>query len=243
MPEDHETYVGWLQSENETFAAAARINLETRVPTCPGWTLRDLVIHHGSFQAWITGMLLERAQSPVAPVTVALDRDADVLGWYIPIGDRLVATLLEIGPDAAMWDATGQQRSGAWARRQASETSVHRWDAQHAHGRAQPILHAGDYIDEMLTLLVPNLVKVFGAPTPTGTLSLESTDENRVWRAAWDPAAWESGQLEQVHGEADARLIGTTSDLFLALWRRPNAAEVVGNTASLTSWNATITGT
>lgn len=237
MPEDHETYVGWLRSENRAFADAAGIDLDRRVPTCPDWTVREMVIHHGSFQAWITGMLLKQSQFPVAPVAVELHEDTDVLGWYIPIGDRLVETLLEVGPDAVMWDVTGQGRSGSWARRQASETSVHRWDAQHAQGTARPIPHAGDYIDEMLTLLVPNLVHAFGAPVPTGTLSLESTDENRVWRAAWD-----ADGVEFVDREADTLMIGSTSDLFLALWRRPNAVEVVGDFSSLANWNATISG-
>ena len=238
MHQNHETYVDWLRSENQALADAARINLDAGVRTCPGWNVRELVIHHGSFQAWITGMLVEHAQFPVAPRQVELGEDVDVLGWYVPIADRLVATLLEVGPDAAIWDVTGQHLSGAWARRQASETSVHRWDAQHANGTARPILHSGDYIDEMLTLLVPNLIKAFGAPMPTGSLLLESTDEDRVWYAARD-----AERLDPVDRGADARLIGTTSDLFLALWHRPNAARVVGDHSSLASWNATISGT
>lgn len=238
MPADHETYVGWLENENRAFADAARKDLDARVPTCPAWNVRQLVIHHGSFQAWVTGLLVERAQFPVAPVTVEQDEGADVLGWYVSIADRLTATLREVGPDAVMWDVTGQHRSGSWARRQASETSVHRWDAQHAHGSARPIVHASDYIDEMLTLLVPSLVNTFGAPTPTGALSLESTDENRVWGVVW-----ETDEVKPVDTTPDTRLIGTTSDLFLALWRRPNDARVVGDPSTLASWSATISGT
>ena len=90
----------------------------------------------------------------------------------------------------------------------------------------------------MLTLLVPNLIMVFGAPQPTGSLVLESTDEDRVWRAAWNPE-----RLNPSKCKTDARLIGTTSDLFLALWRRPHAAKVLGDVSSLASWNATISGT
>lgn len=43
--------------------------------------------------------------------------------------------------------------------------------------------------------------------------------------------------------DADVRLIGTTSDLFLAPWRRPKAAMVLGDASSLANWNATISGT
>lgn len=237
MPESHEHYVDWLRVENRALVDAASINVDATVPTCPGWSVRELVLHHGSFQAWITGMLLERAQFPVAPRQVELSDDVDVLDWYLPIGDQLVATLLEIGPDVAMWDVTGQHRSGAWARRQASETSVHRVDVQHANATAQPIVHAGDYIDEMLTLLVPNLIKEFAAPKPTGSLRLESTDEDCVWHALW-----ETDGSASVDGQADARLVGTTSDLFLALWRRPNSARVFGDASTLARWNATISG-
>ena len=153
MPENHETYVEWLRTENRALVATARFNLAASVPTCPGWSVRDLLIHHGSFQAWITGMLLEHAQFPVAPRHVDLSDEVDVIDWYVPIGDQLVAALLEVGPDVAMWDVTGQHLSGAWARRQASETSVHRVDAQLANGTAGPIVHACDYIDEMLNLI------------------------------------------------------------------------------------------
>jgi uncharacterized protein (TIGR03083 family) len=238
MRENHETYVEWLRTENRALVDAARINLAVSVPTCPGWNVRDLLIHHGSFQEWITGMLVEHAQFPVAPRHIELSDDVDVIDWYVPIGDQLVATLLEVGPDVAMWDVTGQHLSGAWARRQASETSVHRVDAQLAHGTARPIEHASDYIDEMLNLLVPNLIKAFGAPMPTGTMHLESTDEDRIWRAAW-----KTDELEPTDRDADARLVGTTSDLFLALWRRPNAATLIGDHSTLASWNAAVGGT
>ena len=109
------------------------------------------------------------------------------------------------------------------------------WTRQLASGPTGPVLHADDYIDEMLTLLVPNLIKEFGASTPWGSLLLESTDEDRVWRAASGTAA-----LEPV--ERATRLIGTTSDLFLALWRRPNSITVVGDPSTLESWSSTISG-
>ena len=238
MPENHETYVEWLRTENRALVATARFNLAASVPTCPGWSVRDLLIHHGSFQAWITGMLLEHAQFPVAPRHIELSVDVDVIDWYAPIGDQLVAALLEVGPDVAMWDVTGQHLSGAWARRQASETSVHRVDAQLANGTAKAIEHASDYIDEMVNLLVPNLIASFGAPKPTGTMLLESTDEDRIWHATWKAVG-----SEPADRDADVRLVGTSSDLFLALWRRPNAATFIGDHSTLASWNATICGT
>ena len=57
MPEAHDTYVEWLSEENLAFAQAVEQDANALVPTCPGWNVRDLVVHHGSFQDWITTML------------------------------------------------------------------------------------------------------------------------------------------------------------------------------------------
>lgn len=235
--ESHATYVQWLQEENAAFLAAVRLGLDAAVPSCPGWTVRDLALHHGSFQAWITALITQRAQTPTAPQPVD-PGDADVPAWYEAIGDRLVAVLSATAPDEPVWDVTGQHRAGAWARRQAAETAVHRWDAQHAHGGARPVAHAADYLDEIVSLLIGHLVAAFGAPAPVGTLRLVSRDDRRHWSVGWV-----AGLVRQHDSSTvDVHLDGTSSDLLLALWRRPSDALVEGDRSVLESWSAALAG-
>ena len=71
MAQTFETYVRWLKAENDAFAAACEGHLMLSVPTCPGWTVLDLLAHHASFQAWITDIINDRLLAPRAPVGVA----------------------------------------------------------------------------------------------------------------------------------------------------------------------------
>jgi len=239
MPEAHDTYVDWLQVENWAFAEAARRGMNVAVPSCPGWSVEDLVVHHASFQLWITELVVERAQEPVAPPERRPPAGMGALEWFDAVSERFVDTLRRTDPETPVWVVTGEQRAGAWARRQASETSVHRWDAQHARGAGLAIEHAPDYLAEMFTLLLPNLIRSFGAPMPAGALVLRSTDDRSVWTVR--PAA-DTIEMVPEGDPADAALTGSTSDLFLALWGRPTDIQVQGDRSVLEQWRTAIAG-
>ncbi len=239
MGEAHDTYVDWLQAENRALADAARLGLQVPVPSCPGWSVEDLVVHHASFQIWITELIVERAQEPVAPSARRPPGGTGVLEWYASVGDRFVETLRRTDPATPVWAVTGEQRAGAWARRQASETSVHRWDAQNAHAMGRPIEHAQDYLEEMFTLLLPNLIGSFGAPLPSGALTLRSTDDRCSWTV--QPTAT-TIEVVAEGDAADASLTGSTSDLFLAIWGRSGDARLQGDGSVLEQWRAALAG-
>jgi uncharacterized protein (TIGR03083 family) len=239
MTETHNTYVDWLEMENRAFVDAARLGLDAPVPTCPGWLVKDLVLHHASFQLWITALIVDRVQEPIAPSDAYPPFGIDVLDWYQSIGDEFVRTLRLTDPSTPVWGVTGEQRAGAWARRQASETSVHRWDAQNAQTIGRPIEHADDYLGELFTLLLPSLIRSFGAVLPLGTLMLRSTDHRLTWSVR--PLGG-TIELAALSTEPDVQLTGTSSDLFLALWRRPSAVRVEGDLKILGQWQAAIAG-
>jgi uncharacterized protein (TIGR03083 family) len=228
-----------LEMENRAFVDAARLGLDAPVPTCPGWLVKDLVLHHASFQLWITALIVDRVQEPIAPSDAYPPVGIDVLDWYQSIGDEFVRTLRLTDPSTPVWGVTGEQRAGAWARRQASETSVHRWDAQNAQTIGRPIEHADDYLGELFTLLLPSLIRSFGAVLPLGTLMLRSTDHRLTWSVR--PLGG-TIELAALSTEPDVQLTGTSSDLFLALWRRPSAVRVEGDLKILGQWQAAIAG-
>ena len=238
MTESHDTHVNWLEAENHAFADACERDLAVGVPTCPGWTMHDLLAHHASFQSWITTIVHDRLLEPFAPTSIA-PPDDDEINWYRAIGARLVTTLRSAPAEANVWGVTNQQSVGAWARRQASETSVHRWDAQNATGVATPIAHADDYISEILEHLLPGLIASFGAPIPQGTLAMRATDSANTWTATST-----IGRITSVpdHTPADVTLSGTALDLLLALWNRPSNTEINGDHDVLGQWRRALAG-
>ena len=59
---DLNSYLAVLAAEATALAAAAdEAGLEAPVPTCPGWTVNDLVLHMGEVHRWATAVLTSRA--------------------------------------------------------------------------------------------------------------------------------------------------------------------------------------
>ncbi|MCZ4103593.1 maleylpyruvate isomerase family mycothiol-dependent enzyme [Streptomyces sp. H39-C1] len=129
---------------------AAAPSLDAQVPTCPGWTLFDLVKHLGGrdrFWAAIVGAgpadaPPAEAAAARAALEVPREREA-LLAWLAASTQVLLSALREAGPDAgcwAWWSALQTPRtSGGVARHRVQETTVHTYDAQLAGGAPQPL--------------------------------------------------------------------------------------------------------
>jgi hypothetical protein len=121
----------------------------------------------------------------------------------------------------------------------AHETSVHRWDAQGAVGRPEPVdaPQAADGIAEALELLLPLSVPEPRTEHPRGTLHLHCTDTPGEWLVSMP-----DGRLEVApgHAKADAALRGEASELFLTCWGRRSGTgpEVLGDHAVAQQWLA-----
>jgi uncharacterized protein (TIGR03083 family) len=152
-----------LDERSAAFSAviAAAPSLDVRVPTCPDWTLADLVQHLGEGRhRWAATVAAGPADAPPdrsAWNTSAAPRDrAELLAWLAEATRRLSGVLREAGPDRGCWTwwdtSQSPQTSGAVARHQLQEVAVHTYDAQLAVGAAQPLPAAValDGVDEFL---------------------------------------------------------------------------------------------
>jgi uncharacterized protein (TIGR03083 family) len=200
------------------------------VPTCPDWTVRDLVRHMGGVHRWATGFVRGRTE----PVDADLDEvvgtwpaDADLADWLAQGCADLVAALATAPDDLQCWTFLPAPSPRAmWARRQAHETAIHRVDAQLAVGH--PVspwapAFAADGVDELLSLFVPRRSTTLRADPPV-TLAVDCADVDTSWllrldghgvsttRAAHDDA-----------GGAACTVSGKAGDLYLALWNRAGA--------------------
>lgn len=127
-------------------AIAAAHSLDVQVPTCPDWTLLDLVLHlGGGRRAWAATVAAgPTASAKSAPEGPAAPREREALmAWLAASTQQLLDALREAGPDRGCWTWWGASQSpqtcGAVARHQLQEIAMHTYDAQVAVGAPQPL--------------------------------------------------------------------------------------------------------
>lgn len=238
-------YADLLRSDGERLAVVAEGNLTGVVPSCPGWSVADLLQHTGSvYQHKITSMVLgdfpPEGAWPQGPAD-----DEDMLGFFRSSHAAMLAELAARDPDepAPTWYPTEQ--TVAWFyRRMAHETAVHRVDGELAAGAVTPVADdlALDGIDEALDLFLRYGIGCDPdedtAPF-TGRSVLVRTGAH-AWRVEGAPDG--QGQLTFSRGlrAADASISGEPSEVLLWLWnRRPDSAvRIDGDTEALDAFRA-----
>jgi uncharacterized protein (TIGR03083 family) len=244
------TDTGRLRADAARIAEVAGTDLDAAVPGCPGWVVRDLVVHLGSVHRWATEVVATgeypgRMAADPGPVPVP-DDDAGLLAWFTAGAAQLADALDAMDPDAPSWMPWTIERpvAGVWLRRQTQETSVHRWDAESAVGDTHPIepALAADGIDEYFALIVPRVVTRSGVVLPGPSVHVHCTDDGLPDGAGeWYVDAAGDYVVTREHRKGDAALRGRAEDLLLALWGRPvpdGAIDVVGDPAAAAAWLA-----
>jgi uncharacterized protein (TIGR03083 family) len=82
-------------------AVAAAPSLDAPVPSCPEWTLFDLVQHLGTGQRWwATIVAAGPAEAPPAKDAAEAPRELEaLLAWYTGSNELLLSALREAGPE------------------------------------------------------------------------------------------------------------------------------------------------
>lgn len=229
------SYVDHVHANGDCVAQVAEAGpLDAPVPSCPGWTLRDLVEHLGFIHRWArlaaaTGAPPDNAQIDAAPGATG-DGPADRLAlatWMRHGVEALTDTLGTLDLEAATWHPFLVAKVGAvWPRRQAHETSIHRWDAESAIGASLPLDRdlSADGIDEYFGLVVPRVVQRDGRSVPVGTLLVSCTDVDRHLLVTSADGSVVGSAPAMAGTVADVVVSGDAESLLLALWgRRPLA--------------------
>lgn len=214
----------------------------TPVPTCPGWTLRQLVTHVGRGHRWAATIVRERASGPVNLRSVADGKppaDPDgALAWLHDSATAVLDAVAATGADTPVWTFNGPEPAAWWIRRRLHEETVHRADAAVALGVPFEIGSdlAADAISEWLDLLAARLPDEGPAAlVPGQTLHLHASDGAGEWmiHGGEDMISWEYG-----HGKGDAAVRGTAAELMLGVFRRAPAdsVDVVGDPAIWAQW-------
>ncbi|MEU1728139.1 maleylpyruvate isomerase N-terminal domain-containing protein [Actinomadura sp. ATCC 39365] len=236
-------HVAHFHREVRAFEAAARRATSAGgaplVPSCPGWSVADLVIHLGAVHRHVHAVIDDRLPGLPDPADVAVlglpadfgdwphpDRAPNtgpvppaVLDWFAEGAARLGARFSAASPDDPAWTWSAAQTVGFWQRMQAIEAAVHRWDAENALGPAAPIdaAFAADAVTQVFEVMAPARRSWTQAPPGEG--------ERYLFRQSDGPGRWAvcfDGDDVRLTGDSKGavELAGTASDLLLHLWHR-----------------------
>lgn len=236
-------YLDLIASDTARLASMARRDLDAEVPTCPGWTVRDLVLHTATvYQHKIA--CTRRGETPGLadwPPAMPDGEPVDVLELSVT---ELVDLLRDRGPDApaATW-LPEDQTAGFWYRRMAHEAAVHRVDAESAFDAITPVASdlAVDGVDEILTLFLGGdwtnqpADKWQGVDPEAGAgRPIEVITGDHSWRVTLHA---DEVEVADGPGEAAATVGGSASDVMLWLWRRvpTDLVEVAGDAEAVTA--------
>lgn len=242
-------HIAALELEAQLFAGAARrTDLDAPVSSCPGWDMRALVRHLSEIHLWAAAQVANRAAkmwvddlselSACWPdLAVFWPRDTELIDWYLATSVNLVRELTSAPTDLECRTfLPAPSPLAMWARRQAHETAVHRFDAEHT-GQIPTSFDpdfAADGIDEILGAFAPR-GGTFPIDRPR-TMAVHPNDTDARWHITMAPTGITTNGEEH---PPDVTLIGSASDLYLALWNRgdDSTIEVVGDQELLTAWH------
>jgi len=229
-----------VERDGARLAATPVAALGTPVPSCPGWDLAQLLGHTGWVHRWVTATLLADPLDPPSPRTIEKAPAGEaVIAWYADAVQAMLDAFGRTDLDQTFKTFVGPQPGRWWARRMAHETSIHRWDAQHATGTVDPIdaALAVDGIDEAFDTYLRHRFDGAAFGSNGQTLHLHATDIEGEWMLTM---AADGVQIAHGHGKGDVAVRGTAEDLLLfVMSRRPaTALELFGDSDLAARWQA-----
>jgi len=243
-------YIGFVASEGELFATAAEDgDLNVEIAPCPGWDMRELVRHLGLIHLWAAGnVAYPQASWFDATDLPGLDRywpnlagewpdDADLVSWYRDTHANLIRVLDSAPADVECFTfLPAPSPLTMWARRQASEIAIHRFDAETARRTTSHFdpWFAADMLDELLSGHAPRYRRV--EVDAERVLHVHAQDVGQHWHLTIGPQGIETSRRG---GDADLTATATAAELYLSMWNRTPDSTVAldGDTTLMNLWH------
>jgi len=249
---DVSDYIGFVAAEGALFAAAAdQGELSVRIAPCPDWDMGDLVRHLGMIHLWAAANVafpgsdwldveelpdLVRYWPALTGDSGEYPDDTDLVAWYRDTLANLIEVLKSAPADvAASTFLPAPTPLTMWARRQASEIAIHRFDAEQARGITSHFdpQFATDMLDELMCGFAPR-------PRPLDlddpeVIHVHAEDTGEHWYLT---IGSERTETSRQGDHADLTLTGTAADLYVLLWNRAPESSVAmsGNTDLMDLW-------
>ncbi len=218
-----------IKADSARLAEVAGTDLSPRVPSCPDWTVADLLEHVALVYLHKVQAMQTNARPDPWPPDVS---GRDPLELYDEARGALLTELGDRSPFDPAWTFwPDDQTCGFWFRRMAHETAVHRVDAELAHDVVTPIDDqlATDGVDEALRIMLCDpWWNDHEADEPVDA-TIRITTAGRSWTIKV-PAGMPT-VTEGAEGEVAAEIFGDPDDVYLWLWGRldADAIQVAGD--------------
>jgi len=221
----------------------------TPVPTCPGWTLADLLQHTGEVYRWAATMVRDSSSERLPREKFDWEVPAsptDLPEWIADGADFVLSTFRSSNPSTAMWAWGWPKTAAFWPRRMVHEIGVHRADAELALGLVpafEPEV-AADGVGELLDNLphaeyfAPDVAKLRGDGE---SIALRADDAGARWqiRLLPDRFEWARHDADAAGAaEGDVVVAASAGQLLLALYGRTDDVEVTGDGTRWDHWRA-----
>ncbi len=250
---DVSDYIGFVASEGGLFASAAEHGeLSARIASCPDWDMADLVRHLGMIHLWAAANVafpesdwldveelpdLVRYWPDLTGETGEYPDDAELLPWYRETLANLIDVLKSAPADVAAFTfLPAPTPLTMWARRQASEIAIHRFDAEQARGITSHFdaQFATDMLDELLSGFAARPRPLDVDRPQVIHVHAEDTDDH--WYVSMGP---EDTETAREGDAADLTLTGSAADLYILLWNRTPDSNVAmsGNADLMDLWH------
>jgi uncharacterized protein (TIGR03083 family) len=239
--------------------AAVAAGLTVSVPTCPEWQVRDLVRHQAYVHRWAARHVTEQPPEVLGEddeevVLAGGPDDAELIAAYRSGHTALVSALRAADPDldfATFMPAPSPL--AFWARRQAHETAIHRYDAQSAApggapapGAAFAAAFADDGIDELIMGFAAR-PRYWLRGDGRRSLTVRATDTGNGWQVRLADGVTTVARCEHAaagDGASDCLLEGSAAGMYAYLWNRSDAAAaavtITGDPAVLDVWRSSV---
>lgn len=236
-----------VQAFEKVSRRAAAEDTAPMIPSCPEWTMSDIIVHLGWVHRFVALILRDHIQEPPqitdtgflglppeaehwprpenAPGTGPIP--AGLIDWFSEGAATLESLFADRDPGERVWTWSAEQSVGFWLRMQTIEAAIHRWDAENALGPPEPVDAelAVDAIDQNFAVMVPRRrAQEHTAKGAGERYRFRQSDGPRAWTVGFE------GGTVQLGGDSfDVELIGTASDLMLFLWQRLPADRLTVN--------------
>jgi uncharacterized protein (TIGR03083 family) len=222
-------FIDALDRDSAAFVDACAVaGLITPVPSCPGWTVADLLWHLTEVHAFWRTVVAERLTSWEGYEEPLRPADEEIADMYRAGRIELVKVLSETDPTTPTWTWSNDKTAAFVIRRMTQETAIHLWDASDSAGLTNPIepALASDGIDEFLAHFIDDVAE--GAAPVEGSVHLHCADVDGEWTVRESADGF---MVAREHSKGDCAIRGKASDLLLALWRRQplSTCDVVGD--------------
>lgn len=225
-----------LQDHTRRLAESARAaGSGASVPTCPKWTVTNLVEHVGQTLHWVSEIVERRITDPSELPTGMAELPTEPRSWPAWLSDaaaRAAAACSDAALEAPVFNAAGDNRTGGqfWLHSLLNETVIHGFDATAAAG------HDYDVAADVAADLITNHLAMLTSPTwaaqrPDSATAMRGAGETLHWRATDEPGLGTAGEWfierrpdgaswQHGHGKADVTVHGPAKTLLLVMTRR-----------------------